>query len=52
MNFKSEQSQLDDAYDRNQEDYCTECGGHMTWCDLCNMWSRTCCDEYGTCMCS
>jgi hypothetical protein len=31
---------------------CEDCGGWMTWCESCEMWSRSCCQEYGTCMCS
>jgi hypothetical protein len=31
---------------------CDECGGRMSWCTCCQMWSRTCCEDYGTCMCS
>jgi hypothetical protein len=29
---------------------CPDCGGQMVWC--CDMWSRVCCYEYGTCPCS
>jgi len=31
---------------------CDSCGGQMQWCELCQMFSKTCCEEYGTCMCS
>jgi len=31
---------------------CLICGGYMTWCSGCEIWSRTCCEEYGTCECS
>ena len=31
---------------------CTNCGGIMTWCDLCRQWSATCCEKYGSCRCS
>jgi hypothetical protein len=31
---------------------CDECGGQMSWCDTCQMWTRNCCVEYGTCQCS
>ena len=34
------------------EGYCTNCGGQMTWCSSCDMWTETCCDTYGTCACS
>ena len=32
--------------------YCENCGGEKVWCEGCEMWSRTCCEEFGTCMCS
>ena len=31
---------------------CPHCHGVMTWCTICEMWSRYCCEEYGTCQCS
>lgn len=31
---------------------CHYCGGQMTWCSSCNVWSSNCCMDYGTCMCS
>lgn len=31
---------------------CYMCGGEMTWCGCCDMWSSNCCISYGTCMCS
>lgn len=31
---------------------CPDCGGQMEWCEGCQMYSKTCCEEYGTCMCS
>jgi hypothetical protein len=31
---------------------CHICGGEMSWCSLCEMWSSNCCCDYGTCMCS
>ena len=31
---------------------CEYCGGQMTWCSGCEMWSTTCCEEYGSCQCS
>lgn len=36
--------------DRGKE--CPYCGGRMSWCSCCEVWSRTCCEEYGTCQCS
>lgn len=31
---------------------CPDCGGQMHWCSTCQVWSRSCCVEYGTCQCS
>ena len=31
---------------------CSHCGGIMTWCSCCEMFSSTCCEDYGTCLCS
>lgn len=31
---------------------CHECGNAMTWCSTCDMWSRHCCVDYGTCQCN
>lgn len=31
---------------------CPYCGGQMYYCRICDMWSSSCCKEYGTCMCS
>ena len=31
---------------------CEYCGGTLTWCETCKVWSRTCCESYGSCMCS
>ena len=31
---------------------CHMCGGQMSWCSSCEVWSSTCCCEYGTCQCS
>jgi hypothetical protein len=28
------------------------CGGTMHWCSICEMYSMSCCIDYGTCMCS
>lgn len=28
------------------------CGGEMTWCNCCEMFSNNCCQDYGTCQCS
>jgi len=29
-----------------------ECGGEMIWCTCCHMYSQSCCEDYGTCLCS
>jgi hypothetical protein len=39
-------------YGRPSEGTCPECGGQMHWCSCCQVWSRSCCVEYGTCQCS
>lgn len=31
---------------------CYHCGGQMTWCSCCQMYSSDCCQDYGTCQCS
>jgi hypothetical protein len=31
---------------------CSMCGGQMSWCSCCEVWSSTCCCDYGTCQCS
>lgn len=28
------------------------CGGEMSWCSCCEMYSNNCCVPYGTCQCS
>lgn len=28
------------------------CGGYPTWCSICDQWTYTCCQDYGTCQCS
>lgn len=44
---------MDEEYtDYAEPGRCPECGGEMTWCELCQMWSRTCCEDFGTCECS
>lgn len=37
---------------KNNASWCTNCGGEMTWCEVCQMWSAFCCEEYGSCGCS
>lgn len=43
-----------DKYNRygRGDNTCPRCGGQMTWCSVCKVWSKTCCIDYGTCMCS
>ncbi len=36
----------------NNGKLCTFCFGRMSYCSCCEMWSRTCCEDYGTCQCS
>ena len=31
---------------------CYHCGGQMSWCSCCQMYSSNCCQDYGTCQCS
>ena len=31
---------------------CPYCDSYMSWCSCCQMWSSTCCQDYGTCQCS
>ena len=38
--------------ERRKTKYCDNCGGSMTWCNSCQMYSRNCCEDYGSCMCS
>lgn len=47
----------DDEFNENyatdqSNSICPYCYGEMKWCDGCQMWSRVCCEEYGTCQCS
>lgn len=34
------------------ESVCDYCGDKMSWCNICQVFSRSCCVEYGTCQCS
>lgn len=53
MNDDYEDDYDDDRYfEELDEDYCCDCGGIMEWCDCCAMYTKTCCEDYGTCMCS
>ena len=31
---------------------CWNCDGNPSWCSFCGEWTRTCCEDYGTCACS
>jgi hypothetical protein len=31
---------------------CEWCGGEKKWCSVCQVYTRTCCHDYGTCQCS
>lgn len=31
---------------------CDRCGGQMPWCSTCQQYTRSCCIDFGTCMCS
>ena len=37
---------------RDFPEICYMCGGYMSWCSCCEVWSSNCCCEYGTCECS
>lgn len=51
---------ITEAIDRNEVcDFCHEqdaecgfCGDQRSWCNTCQMYSSTCCIDYGTCQCS
>jgi len=34
------------------ESECEYCSCKKSWCTSCEMFSRNCCEEYGTCQCS
>lgn len=38
--------------EKEEDTECSNCGGELSWCSSCMMYSRTCCEEYGTCQCS
>lgn len=48
MDYFDEHNESGDSSDS----ICPDCGGEMTWCESCRMWTQLCCEEYGTCMCS
>lgn len=41
-----------EKYWRDEASRCHLCGGKMTWCESCQQWSSTCCEDFGTCQCS
>lgn len=40
----------DDCF--NEQSICNNCGENMSWCNTCQMFTQTCCVDYGTCQCS
>jgi hypothetical protein len=36
----------------HDDNTCLYCGGEMSWCSVCRVWTSDCCQEYGTCECS
>lgn len=34
------------------DEICPMCDGLMEWCTTCQVWSSSCCCDYGTCLCS
>lgn len=40
----------DDCF--NEQAICDNCGEDMSWCNTCQMFTKTCCVDYGTCQCS
>ena len=36
----------------NHQAICDRCGEDMSWCNSCQMFTQTCCVDYGTCQCS
>lgn len=44
----------DEDVDNEPERYvdCPNCDGTMVWCSLCDMYTQTCCVDYGTCPCN
>jgi len=39
-------------YGDSRDATCPYCFGTRSWCSCCQMWSSSCCEEYGTCQCS
>lgn len=31
---------------------CPDCHEQMTWCSACVQWTKTCCQDYGSCQCN
>ena len=48
---KEKNKDKDFRYGRGNAE-CSMCGGQMSWCSCCEVWTSTCCCEYGTCQCS
>ena len=49
---KAERRAFKKANDKYKTMECNSCGGRMTWCSCCGVWTQLCCEKYGTCMCS
>jgi len=42
----------EDTKEWHEDSWCHLCGGTMTWCICCRMYTSECCQDYGTCACS
>jgi len=49
---KLEPKEISENEDEHGDPTCDLCGGEQQWCPVCDRWTATCCQEYGTCMCS
>ena len=53
MSYEDEIERDEYGHYPGEETLCDRgCGGYMTWCGCCKVWTHTCCVDYGTCMCS
>ena len=46
------QDSKEKEYEESADPRCEDCGGEKMWCEGCRMWTKTCCTDWGTCMCS
>ena len=37
---------------KNSGKECPDCGGCMSWCTICDVWTKDCCQDYGSCLCN